>query len=327
MSSDIPTTSIQQLIDACAEEWATTGEGVLDLQWHLREGLDVFDAAFDKSKRKFLTPLYLTADDGKVFEGEVTLSLEPDTSDNSGYVAYQLETEFFDYIFSQAGRFAMLHCWPELEPYLADGRRTQEDPKNWWIAYLWHLNGLRPVSEDQQHDLHLGTITYLTLRSLQQLEQQLEQQTSGEYGTLPDQNGYVKSPSDGTAYLPNSEVLAKETPAELLITPKAGRLLAHEQAYACHKWACKQMELDHEVTKDRESWAYLKEQGLPGAEDGWHQITAKKLWGLRTYKEYCSKGRSMLDEKKHQTRKSGVTTRSVRKVDEIATARRRVDES
>lgn len=95
------------------------------------------------------------------------------------------------------------------------------------------------------------------------------------------------------------------------------RLKACQQAFICHQWACEKMGVDHTTTKDEESWNYLNNEGMPSDEDGLPGITIQDVWELSTFRQYCSKARKETGEGKYHPRQSGVTTRSVKKLDEL----------
>lgn len=179
--------TIQNLIVECREEWATTGAGIVDLMWHPREGLDFWDDAFDKEKRKFVCPLWLTAQDDAACEGEVTMSLQPRPGNTRTMLDYEGETQMFDSVAQQAGAIVASEYRQTLLPYLRDGELMQSQPTNWWIAYLWHLKGKKPESKAQQSDLHLKNLLYLSLQALERLE------GSGE-ASSDDVDGETKRP-------------------------------------------------------------------------------------------------------------------------------------
>lgn len=162
--------TIQNLIVECRKEWATTGAGIVDLMWHPLEDVDPFEYAFDKNKRQHLCTLWLPDQDGVAFEGDVTMSLQPRPGKTRTMLDYEGETQMFDSVAQQAGAIVASEYRQTLLPYLRGGELMQSQPTNWWIAFLWFLFGENPASKDQQSDLHLKHLLYLSLQALERLE-------------------------------------------------------------------------------------------------------------------------------------------------------------
>jgi hypothetical protein len=227
MSSDIPTRSIQQLIDACQEQWANVGEGVLNLIWHPSEG-DIFDVEFDKSMRDQVTSLYLTADNGEICEGIVTI---PRMGLSWRYFGTNYEApneiEFFDSIARPAGAFVISRCRKAVEPYLMDGGRGRNDPMNWWVAYLWFRFGDVPKTKVDQKELQLDGILILTIQALQQIDREVPSPVAPSIDSVGSDTGRIQNGEDREAVAGGETKRSHEQPTHeyIQVTKKALRLV------------------------------------------------------------------------------------------------------
>ena len=235
MSSDSTTTAIQQLIDECREQWATTGEGVLDLLWlRVDEGEALADFIYPDGtyvgNRESVTSLCLTAANGDSCNGVVCLPRIPE-SFRYFETKYERphEIDFFDYISRHAGAFVISHCRGTLEPYLSSEGANQGDPRAWWIAYLWSQFGEVPKTKDDQDYILLINILFLTILALEQLEQCIDNEvTSPVAPSIEPKGTNTKEIPNGKDVKPSSDFWNYSPPQQQgivrVVMEKGGRI-------------------------------------------------------------------------------------------------------